>query len=234
MNEFTSEDVENIIKIKSELRKVLSSCISEISNVMKNIKFDFYTTNDGFYVSGGSIGSLLRGEKPKDYDIYLTDSNSVNIFNEIEEYTKNSTNNPWIKSNIDKLVKSSDTNYNIISGYVITDNAITLKNGCQLIRARKNEKGNYNTIDEIRKKFDFIHCIPYYDYKNDKLVISKEVYDFCINKTLKINNEKSIGSIRIKKFENAGWKFINETEKNHAYLKSDENSSVKVQVSENS
>ena len=81
---------------------------------------------------------------------------------------------------------------------IITENAITLTNGIQLITR------HYGHPDTIRGTFDFVHCMPYYLPYFDKLYISKEQYNLNMNKKLKSHSDVS-NLARLNKFLGRGW-----------------------------
>jgi hypothetical protein len=86
-----------------------------------------------------------------------------------------------------------------VDGKMITENAITLKNGLQLITK------HYGQPDQIRATFDFVHCKPYWDSLTTNLYISREQYDLNVNKKLKCNGENFAEQWRIEKYKERGF-----------------------------
>lgn len=141
---------------------------------------------DNMFLSGGAIASLLQDRDPKDWDVYFKDS-----------FTQ--------KSVVDLIhpgeIATFEEKYRDapVGAKAITENAITLKTGIQLITKHTG------TPEQIRETFDFVHCKPYYDFGKDKLFISREQFDLCRNMKLKINNMKAQTTYRQTKFEQRGY-----------------------------
>lgn len=178
---FTEIQKNKIISAKIELINLLRPFGSMV---------DVHLGGNQFFVTGGCIGSLLRLEEPNDIDIYYYDSLELD----------------HIKSHIignhgDTIAEFID-NYRDVetpSGKLITENAITFKNKCQLILK------HCGTPNDVRSTFDFVHCMPYYDYRNQTLYISEEQYSLCMSKVLKVNSQKHVTQRRIDKFKRLNW-----------------------------
>ena len=145
---------------------------------------------NSMFLSGGCIASLIQGDKPKDWDVYFYDQKTqlavIDMF--VADY----------KDEIEII----DEKYRQVTSQeqlCITENATTLKNNMQLITKHTGAP------DVVRATFDFVHCKPYYDFGTDVLYISKEQYDLCKNKLLKINNMKAQTTWRKSKFEQRGY-----------------------------
>ena len=180
---FTATESANILLAKKFILDKLETfnlTIGKIGAMMQH----------SYFLSGGAIGSLLRGDDPNDYDIYFfyeTDAKMVfNLYENDASYTRE--------------VKVWDQKYRDaqVGDMMITENATTLKNGIQLIRKHYGQPGT------IRKTFDFVHCMPYYDPEVDSLFISREQYDCCVNKVLKTNGVNP-ESWRTEKFIQRGY-----------------------------
>jgi len=143
-------------------------------------------------LTGGMSSSYLHGNTPNDFDIFL------NTREAIDEFTME------LKFNglIDELVSDVNPRYmceTLVHGKLITPNAITFKNGIQVICM--------NTSD-ARETFDFIHCQPYYKLKEYKYYISKEQYTALKTKTLVSNKSPKATPVtkkRLDKFIARGW-----------------------------
>jgi hypothetical protein len=62
---------------------------------------------------------------------------------------------------------------------------------------------------EHRKRFDFLHCMPWFDIKNEKFYISENQYKAIKEKRLVINPDaREVAAYRIQKFEKRGWKKV--------------------------
>jgi hypothetical protein len=63
------------------------------------------------------------------------------------------------------------------------------------------------TADVCRSKFDFVHCMPWYDLNTQKLHISEAQFNSIKTKTLVYNLAgESIKEQRVKKYVDKGWK----------------------------
>ena len=178
---FTENQNNNIISAKIELDKLLRPYFSMIEGLIGgNI----------FFVSGGCIGSLLRLEEPNDIDIYYYNATDLKFVKDHILLFHNDN----ILEYIDKYREVGTP-----SGKLITENAITLKNKCQLILKHTGLPSH------VRSTFDFVHCMPYYDYMNQTLYISEEQYSLCMSKVLKVNSQKHVTQRRIDKFKRLNW-----------------------------
>lgn len=186
-SQFSPLEIANIITAKSSIR----SHLKEFNMTLKK-----FGTNmeQSYFVSGGCIGSLIRGEKVNDYDVYFFNQFMadpiVRLYTEDEAY----------KDDVEDInEKYREEIHTKITGKLITENAITLKNKIQLITK------HYGQPDEIRSTFDFVHCMPYYDSRDDKLYMSYEQYQLIVGKKLKINCKETFTKHREEKFLNRGW-----------------------------
>ena len=170
-----------------------------IQNTLSNIFDDFPKDLASFIKSyciltGGMSASFFVGEKPKDYDFYFKDERSIDIF-------KNAIN---ANKKFMDLVEDCKENYiqTLVDGKLITANAITFKNKIQIITM---------ATADVRKAFDFIHCMPYYDCDDSTYHISKAQFDSIRNKQLVVNpNYVKVNpqahENRIIKYKTRGWK----------------------------
>jgi hypothetical protein len=144
-------------------------------------------------LSGSSISSMYHGEEPKDYDLWISGSGP---FLHERSYLE-----ALIKNSYDNYVAEYSQEYGgVMTGKVITENAITMKNKLQLITIE-----NYR---DARKNFDFIHCMPYYDLPQKTLFISEQQMDIIDKKKLVRNPGGRVPlEWRIEKFKNRGWTF---------------------------
>lgn len=180
MAEFTDDEMSKITTVKYAVRL-------KMEYLKKLIPATHY---DDMFLSGGAIASLIQGQKPKDWDVYFQNVLSQDVVKKI-----------FIDANKDEIAVIDEKYRQVTSndGLCITENAITLKNGIQFITK------HIGTPDQIRETFDFVHCKPYYHFGHDLLFISKEQYDLCFNKKLKINNMKAQTTWRQSKFEQRGY-----------------------------
>ena len=170
------------IAIRTQLRILLADLPTEYYNFFK-----------GCVLTGGAIASLIHGETPNDWDVYLENMTFSTNFTNLVEANAN---------NIQETIKEVTPNYRStkIRGLCITENAITFKNGLQVITC--NDKN-------ARKTFDFIHCMPYFDMATQQLYISRAQYDSIINKELVRNPASMMNTLhpyRVEKYMDRGWK----------------------------
>lgn len=180
------KSVKEMIKIETEvfMDTLDEYCSNEVQDkVIQNI-----------FISGGCISCLINGDKVNDYDLYFKDEN---VMNDIK--------NLFVKTSLKEQIEDVSENYREVlgqDGKLITENAVTLKNGIQLITK------HFGHPDKIRKTFDFVHCMPYYNFADDKLYISRVQYDAIVNKkliTLKENYNPIVGMSREEKFKKRGY-----------------------------
>jgi hypothetical protein len=176
--DFDENDLARIISAKTQIREKVKYLISIVGSHY-----------DDMYLTGGAVASLLQGETPKDWDIYFR-----------TEEAQKEVISTFVNSFSDEIAVYDEKYRDIVtSEKVITENATSLKNGIQFIT-------KYNgSPDVVRESFDFVHCKPYFDFRTNQLFISKEQYNLCLNKKLKINNMKSVTAWRQEKFEKRGY-----------------------------
>lgn len=195
-NDFLPEEVEKILYAKSCIHQRLVDFDLTIGKLGRNMVLSYF-------VSGGCIASILQGEEPKDIDIYFVSQFVADPI--IKLYTTDPSYMGEVADIDEKYRDVPNTPYMLSQGKMVTENAVTLKNGLQLITK------HYGTPDEIRQTFDFVHCMPYYDARNDKLYISREQYNCCVNKCLVINNSANLTTWREDKFIKRGYYYGNST-----------------------
>lgn len=185
MAEFTLSDIERIRTTKQELVNRLQTFWMTTEKV---------GSSKSWFVSGGCIGSLLRGEEVNDIDVYFFSQA------EAERVTRLFTQDD---SYMHEVAEYNDKYRDVPNpgGKLITENAITLKSGVQIITK------HYGYPEQIRATFDFAHCTPYFDSRDQKLYISKQQYDLNMNKILLVNNSSTFGIHRENKFIGKGWRY---------------------------
>ena len=178
---FTTSEKTKILRLKSELTAQFSVKMSAISDDLFKAQ-----VRENCIITGGAIASCFHSEKINDIDLYAKDQASLNT---LKIYILES-----MKAEI-KEMKAYDVNST--AGYMITDNAVTLKGDLQFIYL--------GTADQCRLKFDFIHCMPWFDIKTQKLHISKDQYDAIADKRLLVNPLGNVKFKRIDKYTKRGW-----------------------------
>lgn len=145
---------------------------------------------DNMFISGGAIASLIQQASVNDWDIYFKDAAS--------EATASTILEKYYRDNI----KDVDPKYHDClgkDGKMITANAITMEDGLQFITMTNGDP------KDVRASFDYVHCMPYYDFNRDALYISEKQYDACINKKLIVNNQHVVKPWREEKFLARGY-----------------------------
>lgn len=141
------------------------------------------------FLSGGAIGSILRGEAPKDWDFYFRNEKSMNIFKQ------------HLMMYPDRIMKVDEKYKEMlgVDGKMITANAITMDDGSSFITMMHGEPSN------LVKQFDYVHCTPYFSLETAKLYISEKQYHACVNKKLIVNNKSAVKPYRTEKFKDRGY-----------------------------
>ena len=185
-NTFSQNETDNIKSIKQQMwmgiRKVLDSLPLNMVEFLK----------DNTILTGGATASLFHGDIPSDWDLYLKDQQKIEAFNS------------WVKSTAsDEYIEDIDEKYatqNAPGGKLITARAVTFNNGIQVITMQTSDK---------RTQFDMLHCMPWYDLKNDILHISRAQYDSIRDKKIVKNTHIDASPIttwRMDKYQKRGWK----------------------------
>lgn len=189
---FSKDEILQILRVKNNIKEKLKIFNLTIGKLGK----DF---TKSYYVTGGCVGSLLRGETPKDYDVYFLSKEKADVV--INLYTKDPSYSYQVAEVEEKyrdvILPTGKGNM------MITENATTLKDGIQLITK------HYGEPSDVRNTFDFVHCKPYYDTRDDRLYISREQFDLNINKKLLCNvNKEFIEHWRIEKYMKRGFTWL--------------------------
>ncbi len=174
-------------KLKEDIRRKVTENARGIHDVLRLLLM-----NDCI-LSGSCISSIYHGEEPKDYDFWF----KPKPFSKAE----------FIRQNI--IEKYSADILDISENYAgqgakgapqpcVTANAITFKNKFQLITL-----ADYYSA---RKDFDLVHCMPYFDFADDKFFISEQQFRIIQQKKLVPQNPGNIiADFRVNKFKNRGW-----------------------------
>lgn len=176
----------------------------------EDIRNDFL---DNVLVCGGSITSMLQGEKVNDYDLYLKD---VNFLGKLcTHFLKESSLENEPVTVLDDSVRIGRSNG---SGYlkvarelrgnksyfpiIFSSNAITLTDDIQIITRFVGES------EIIIKNFDFIHTNCSYDFKKDDLHLPNAALLSMMSRALEYNGSLfPIASLfRLRKFLKRGWR----------------------------
>jgi hypothetical protein len=196
------EDRNHLVHVKSHLQTVFETFRSVCSPYWEYNGID----SADIYLSGGAIASLVHGEKPADYDLYLgsprTRTLIMDFFNKhpdlIDEYTGNYRNTPI------SLTPQQ------LNGTAWSDLAITLDPNrfdglkFQVVLCYEGQP------ETIIRKFDMLHCQSY--FSRSALYVRPSVYKCVVNKEIRhaFGNEIPINMDRMTKMLNRGWKVVND------------------------
>ncbi len=183
---FTTAEKTKILRLKSELTAQFSVKMSAISDNLFQAQ-----VRENCIITGGAIASCFHSEKINDIDLYAKDQTSLNA---LKSYILES-----MKADI-KEMKAYDLADTVPQAktHWITNNAVTMKGDLQFIYL--------GTADQCRLKFDFIHCMPWFDIKTQKLYISRDQYDSITMKRLILNSVGEPAKFRrIDKYTKRGW-----------------------------
>jgi hypothetical protein len=182
---FTIQQKTWILQLKSSIASYYNLQMKKISD--KQLESFFF--NDGV-ITGGCIASLFHNEPINDIDVYAKTHKAMMA---IKDHIILNGNN------IKTTKGYPPDSLNIPEQPLITDNAVTLTNDVQFIYL--------GTADECRVKFDFVHCMPWFDIKTQKLYISETQFAAIESKTLVSNIAgEAIKERRIEKYQKKGWK----------------------------
>jgi hypothetical protein len=192
---FSNEDVMKINTIKRIIRDRLEQFDFD-DELPKHVT---QYLKDGI-ITGGAFASLWHHEEPKDWDFYFNDSNMMSNFQALM-YNTSPTDKFLMQYVKDAGPYFKQTQ---IDGKLVTANAVTFNCGLQMITmATANH----------RKYFDFIHCMPFYDYNKDELRISPQQLDSIKRKEI-IKNPNFNGTpkpFRVEKYLDRGWGLLTTT-----------------------
>lgn len=186
---FTTAEKTKILRLKSELTAQFSVKMSAISDNLFQAQ-----VRENCIITGGAIASCFHSEKINDIDLYAKDQTSLNA---LKSYILES-----MKADIKEMKRYDieDANDPIppAKTHMITNNAVTMKGDLQFVYL--------GTADQCRLKFDFIHCMPWFDIKTQKLYISRDQYDSIAMKRLILNSVGEPAKFRrIDKYTKRGW-----------------------------
>jgi hypothetical protein len=153
----------------------------------------WWMIHDNCILSGSCASSIYHKEEPKDYDFWMHDPAKIQWVRDI-----------IIRDYSDYIMDVAAKYGNLQSSQpLITENAITLVNDFQIITL-----GNYYTE---RKKFDYIHCLPYLDLVTNVFYISENQLEVIAAKRLVKNpGGREPVAKRQQKFLERGWTLDND------------------------
>ena len=173
------------ILVASEIRKKLNELPINLAKIL----------TENYILSGSSIASIYHGEQAKDYDLWVDIATEATATSSVKRYI--AKNMAFVAEYQDKYgdLQIPDEKR---GQKVITDRAITLTNGIQII--------TMGSFSELRRNFDFVHCLPYYVLYTDKFFISPLQMEVISKKKLVQNiYGQQATAARILKFTERGW-----------------------------
>jgi hypothetical protein len=193
--------------IEEKINKWLATI--EDTELQKEVK-------NNYILTGGAIASMLMGDLPNDYDVYIA---NVDVAEKLAlYYVKQLTGGDLTDVKVEKSkgrVEVKITSSGVLdrkdmgkepqdSGkyrvLLITSNAITLSNNLQIVLRF------VGPAKKIHKNYDFVHATNYYT-KATGLVLHQEALESILARELKyVGSLYPVCSVfRIKKFINRGW-----------------------------
>lgn len=141
-------------------------------------------------LTGGAISSLIHNEMPNDWDLYAKTPQAIAGFS---SHIMEELNQSEVKEVNVKYIADTE-----VEGKLITANATTFKNNVQVITMG---------AADMRKTFDYVHCMPWYDIAANKLYISQYQYNIIMEKKLVRNPDCKIShnAYRTQKYIDRGW-----------------------------
>lgn len=177
-----------------EIGSVKDMAQQKLRLLIADLPVDSFPLFKDCILTGGCFASLFLNEEVHDWDVYLKDSVTAERF---ESFVMSDT------PTLNELLAGVTSGYMTttkVDGKLVTANAITFKNGLQVIT---------RTGKEQRETFDFVHTMPYFDMKTQQLFISHQQYDAIKSKTLIVNPKHLVlvNQWRADKFMTRGWSF---------------------------
>jgi len=178
---------------RAEIASVKDMVQQKLRSMLADLPVETYPFFKECILTGGCFASLLLEEEVHDWDVYLRDSVTAERF---ESFVMSDT--PTLNE-VAGVTSGYITDVKV-KGKLITANAITFKNGLQVI-TRIDKKH--------RETFDFVHTMPYFDMAKQQLFISRQQYDSIKNKQLIVNPKHLVlvNQWRADKFMSRGWSF---------------------------
>lgn len=185
---FTELETASILSVKTKLYNDFGSLLGMMPKQLQTLILE-----KGI-ITGGCVSSIFHQSPVNDYDVYLTDEESIKEFDGMVNQD----------GAVIRVIKDVNPKYRQLlsnsNGKVVTENAVTFENGIQVITRA--------TAEKARNTFDFIHCMPYLNLKEKQFYISREQFDSIKNKVLVPNKKGFMGNIlfsRVEKYKERGW-----------------------------
>lgn len=194
--------------IKKQLQNKLNSWLDSIDDpVVQKL------ASENVIVTGGSIASMLLGEKVNDYDVYFRDIKTTEAVAEyyVKKFLeKNEGYDIEVRRETIKNIKDEEEDRVTIfvrSGGVASDEDNQTDYMDQEDQPESEENGLYKPIflsqnaitlsdkfqivirfygepDQIHRNYDFVHAMNYYDFKENHLELKPEALECLLSRTL--------------------------------------------------
>jgi len=171
--------------------------IRAMKSVLKNNYLKFMPRELGYnekvVVAGGCFASFLNNELPHDIDVFILD----------DAKTKQ-----YVRYYVDDVSRDSPGRFKIgNSNYMDNDKieytAFDMNNKLQFVTT------SYITRAKLIAHFDMVHCCVSYTPYNDKLYITREIFDVIKNTQIRSNQSgrmELIAPWRVEKMTRRGWR----------------------------
>lgn len=149
--------------------------------------------NKNIVIAGGCWASLFHGDTPHDIDVFiLNDQKTKDLVHRHVEQIK-------FKNPSSEIIKEGSNNY--MDNDSIEYTAFDMITKVQLITTK------YNTRKELLDHFDMLHCCVSYTPWDDRLYISRDVYETIMKKAIRPQSGiwELVKPWRIDKMEKRGW-----------------------------
>lgn len=205
---FHSNDISNIVLTKTKLKKD-KDVINFGINYLLSINGLRPLSLKNSILAGGAIGSILRGEPPKDYDFFfLKDIQIESVFDDLSKVDERVVikENKYLQNS--RILEVVDININ--------DKIIELYN----LNKKPEEKvydsrffvqimlTDYDNFEDLINDFDFEHCKTYLNFTTDKLTVSPYTYGCIMRKVLFARDLSKVQEYRILQFTERGFEYI--------------------------
>ena len=140
-------------------------------------------------IAGGFFKSMFHGERPKDYDVFILNSDSELYISDI------------LKLNLEPKTRFRETDSTYIQNEHIKKVFLDIDTNIQYIFT------NYKTRQDLIESFDMQHCKVSYEPFSEKLYISPKTLDVIENKKIVICKKGSVTEFRIDKLLKKGWSY---------------------------
>lgn len=190
---FSPQEQQHIVEVKTRIKQYVEAAFEKIAPLVGSRPLESWI-KDNFVVSGGITASLWGADTAvKDIDLYYRDPVSVQLFN-------NRIDEMFIREGaaLQHLVKEINPRYMTteVAGKLITVNAVTLINDMQIIRL--------GSLAECQRIFDFKHCLPTFDLRDNVFKISRNSFD-SLNTRKLFTHHGTPKAHRLEKFSKRGW-----------------------------